>query len=356
MKRQTKIKIIMIIALLLIAAGCFMIYRELENKTIEYLVSFIDEDGNKLYEKNVEAGTKVEKIEPEEREGYVFIGWYDKEKLYDFMKPINQDITLVGKWEEKYEKRKTYMVSFYSDGKIYQSQEIVENETAYIPEEPQKEGYRFVGWYLDGASYKFDTPVTQDIKLEAKFEQNQILSEELTTTPGETIPESPNSDTPIPTAPNVPQEPPKEIEFIKENGIQANYDNIILRVEESTQLVVTITPANASVKDLHIYCEDEFVCSVDGNKKLVANHKGNTNLIIQTFHGLTKTIPVTVKSNYYGKIRDNKLFIFNSEEDRTAGEVTFKYIATNSTKTVLVTTEGYPIEGEIEVLSIDVKD
>jgi len=356
MKRQTKIRIIMIIALLLIAAGCFMIYRELENKPTEYLVSFIDEDGKKLYEKNVEEGTIIEKIEPEERVGYVFIGWYYEEKPYDFTKTINQDITLVGKWEEKYEKRKTYMVSFYSDERIYQSQEIVENETAHIPEEPPKEGYKFVGWYLEGTPYKFDTPVTQDIKLEAKFEQNQISSEEPSTTPEEGIPEDTNSDTLTPTAPSIPQEPPKEIEFIKETGIQANYNNITLRVEESTQLVVTITPANASVKDLHIYCEDEFVCSVDSSKKIVANHKGTTNLMIKTFHGLTKTIPVTVKSNYYGKIRDNKLFIFSSEEDRVEGEVTFKHTATNSTETVHVTTAGYPIEGEIEVLSIDVKD
>lgn len=34
---------------------------------------------------------------------------------------------------------------------------------------PTKAGYRFVGWYLDGAEYNFDAPVTGDITLTAKW-------------------------------------------------------------------------------------------------------------------------------------------------------------------------------------------
>ena len=48
---------------------------------------------------------------------------------------------------------------------------VPEGETAVVakPADPTREGYRFDGWYLNGAAYDFATPVTGDITLTAKW-------------------------------------------------------------------------------------------------------------------------------------------------------------------------------------------
>ena len=46
---------------------------------------------------------------------------------------------------------------------------VVDGEKAVMPENPVKEGYYFVGWYNGDVAYDFDTAVTSDIVLTAKF-------------------------------------------------------------------------------------------------------------------------------------------------------------------------------------------
>ena len=38
------------------------------------------------------------------------------------------------------------------------------------PDDPVKEGYNFVGWYINDEEYNFDSPVKKDTKIEAKYE------------------------------------------------------------------------------------------------------------------------------------------------------------------------------------------
>ena len=78
----------------------------------------------------------------------------------------------------------TYMVSFDSNGGSYvEPQSIVEGQKASEPTVPTKEGFEFKGWFLDGASYDFDTPVNGSITLvanwEAKANANKINSTEI---------------------------------------------------------------------------------------------------------------------------------------------------------------------------------
>lgn len=67
-------------------------------------------------------------------------------------------------------KSRTYTITFDTNGgtKI-SSQEVNNGETAIKPIDPEKEGYNFDGWYLNGEKYYFDTKVKKDIKLEAKW-------------------------------------------------------------------------------------------------------------------------------------------------------------------------------------------
>ena len=49
------------------------------------------------------------------------------------------------------------------------TQPVAENETAARPDDPTKEGHRFLGWYQDDTEFDFDTPITEDITLTARW-------------------------------------------------------------------------------------------------------------------------------------------------------------------------------------------
>ena len=67
----------------------------------------------------------------------------------------------------------TYTVTFDSDGgSAVASQTVISGEKAVEPKDPTKDGYTFGGWYSDAeltTSYDFDTVVTEDVDLYAKW-------------------------------------------------------------------------------------------------------------------------------------------------------------------------------------------
>jgi hypothetical protein len=46
------------------------------------------------------------------------------------------------------------------------------------PEDPEKRGYVFEGWFLNGEKYDFETPVTGDMVLEAKYSERTVYIDE----------------------------------------------------------------------------------------------------------------------------------------------------------------------------------
>ena len=75
--------------------------------------------------------------------------------------------------EEEIPVEKTYTVTFDSKGgSPVVSQTVKEGEKAVKPANPTRSGYTFKGWYLDGEKYDFDTPVTGNITLVAKWTED----------------------------------------------------------------------------------------------------------------------------------------------------------------------------------------
>ena len=67
----------------------------------------------------------------------------------------------------------TYTVTFDSNGGgSVASQPVKEGEKAVKPADPTRSGYTFKGWYLNGVKYDFDTPVTGNITLVAKWTED----------------------------------------------------------------------------------------------------------------------------------------------------------------------------------------
>lgn len=61
-----------------------------------------------------------------------------------------------------------YTVAYDIDGEVT-TVKVSEGEVATIPTDPEKAGYRFLGWYVDGEEYDFATPITEDITITAEF-------------------------------------------------------------------------------------------------------------------------------------------------------------------------------------------
>ena len=62
-----------------------------------------------------------------------------------------------------------YTVTFDSDGGSAVPEQNLRNTSAVKPSDPQKDGYNFVGWYLEDTLYTFDTIVIKSITLKAHW-------------------------------------------------------------------------------------------------------------------------------------------------------------------------------------------
>lgn len=102
----------------------------------EYNVMFCDHDGTVLKEENVKKGTKVTAPTDPIREGYTFTGWDN-----DFSN-IQNSIIINAKY-----KKNNYTVSFDTDGGTLIDPITQEYDTLFfLPNNPIKEGYVFIGW------------------------------------------------------------------------------------------------------------------------------------------------------------------------------------------------------------------
>ena len=149
--------------------------------TEEYTVTFNAYGGFPTPdEQHVKSGEKaVLPVEPTLK-GYTFAFWYlgeDEQNAtaYDFDTPVTENITLTAKWNIN-----KYTVTFNSYGgtPVPPAQEVEYGLTATKPADPTLKGYTFAFWYLgedeqNATAYDFDTPVTENITLTAKWNINK---------------------------------------------------------------------------------------------------------------------------------------------------------------------------------------
>ncbi|HBJ18973.1 MAG TPA: hypothetical protein DDY70_04455 [Clostridiales bacterium] len=168
MKKQRFLSLFLLLVLLVTALTALSACGEKE-----YTVTFVGEGITLPAQQTVkESACATEPAEPV-REGYTFLGWYVEgiDTPYDFDLPVVANLILTAKFE-KTAPAVTYIVTFTGDGVDVPAQTVAEGGKATVPPVPTKEGYTFLGWYLEGAETPFDfnTPVTGDITLTARFE------------------------------------------------------------------------------------------------------------------------------------------------------------------------------------------
>lgn len=137
------------------------------------------------------------------REGYIFEGWYsDKEftKKFSYEESvINSNMTVYAKWKAIENEKDIYKFTFNTNGGAFEDSSTnyvldvpsgtnidevealydEENDSSLFPENPHREGYIFIGWYIDLNSedeYYYDEmfedneQVRSDLTLYAKWE------------------------------------------------------------------------------------------------------------------------------------------------------------------------------------------
>ena len=141
---------------------------------IEYTLTFDTMGGSYIEPQIVLEGHRAKEVEVPTKVGHTFDGWYYDTSYTEGIRWYNvfyNDVTVYAKWTVN-----TYQVSFEdASGSNIPSQTIEYGSTVSEPDDPVWVGYGFGGWFTDSdctQAYDFETPVTQDVMLFAKWTIN----------------------------------------------------------------------------------------------------------------------------------------------------------------------------------------
>ncbi len=152
-----------------------------------------DKEASVLYEAPL-GGYDFTPYYPEglEKDAYVFDGWYRTAGCYEGseadlseMTMPASDLILYARWTPKSHRVRTYLSesALNTGGAAIGTWDTVPHGTAVEspPDDPAREGYRFVGWFYRGAdgaehAYDFSIPVTRDMELYAKWSSDTLVA------------------------------------------------------------------------------------------------------------------------------------------------------------------------------------
>ena len=109
----------------------------------------------------------IQRLEAQYDDNYDKTGWISTDNVIGTTQlPEKINISYID-YEETKEIVK-YTVTFDNDGTLSTSS-VKEGLVVSKPEDPVKDGYKFIGWYNGNEEYDFTKPVTEDITLTAKY-------------------------------------------------------------------------------------------------------------------------------------------------------------------------------------------
>ena len=137
-------------------------------------ITFDTQGGSSVPAQAVAIGGTASVPETPTRDGYVFSKWTTDvagEHEYDFVTTVSATITLYAQWTEA--KTVTFDVQ---GGSEIAAQQVQTGKLAVRPENPERVGYAFAGWYTSadtsGSEYDFTAAVNDDVTLYAKWTPN----------------------------------------------------------------------------------------------------------------------------------------------------------------------------------------
>lgn len=155
-------KFAFIFILFVMVSGC--------NETTSYTIIFDSNGGTNVESVIITNEEKLVLPEEPTKNGYIFNGWLLNGDRFNESLIIDKNLTLTADWKK--EQIKTYKVTFeYNNGTKKLEINIEENDKVSKPDNPTKSGYDFLGWYLNDEKYDFETLISSDINLVAKWKK-----------------------------------------------------------------------------------------------------------------------------------------------------------------------------------------
>ena len=135
-------------------------------------VTFDSAGGTEVPEQHVAHGGCATRPADPELDGFEFEGWLTEDgEEYDFSSKVTSDVALHASWSRGGEAVSAHTVTFDSaGGSAVDAQTVADGACAKDPGAPALAGFVFAGWATgDGESYDFDSKVTGDLVLYARW-------------------------------------------------------------------------------------------------------------------------------------------------------------------------------------------
>ncbi len=166
---------IMFAFMIVLVTGCENNEQEKQPEEVvkrTYNVTFDSAGGSEVVSQTITEGEIVTKPVTPTKEGYEFTSWTYNGERYNFSTPVTSDITLVAEWAKKEE---VWVVTLDTDdGSLTTKVNVKKGEKLAKPEDPERAGYTFVSWQLNGKDYDFNKIVEKDITLKAVWKERKL--------------------------------------------------------------------------------------------------------------------------------------------------------------------------------------
>lgn len=157
------------IAVIAIITTVAVISKNKKNAIDTCVIVFNTNGGTLIQNQQIKCNTIALKPNNPEKKGFEFENWFLDEKPYDFSNLVTKNIELVAKYNV-IEGNETIIVSFETfGGTSVDSIEVVKGTKLIEPKSPYFEGYEFKGWYFNDKLFDFDSVISDNILLEAKW-------------------------------------------------------------------------------------------------------------------------------------------------------------------------------------------
>ncbi len=157
-KYQLLLCFIVLIAIILVIV--FIMFQKKTYTVTFYVNDNVYQELNKVSDKST-----IELPDNPTKEGYTFDGWYINEKKFDANTKIESNMVL-----EAHFTINSYTVTFNLDNEEENvTKKVNYYEVVEEPSIPSKKGYTFDGWYVNDTKYDFNTKITEDMVIQAKW-------------------------------------------------------------------------------------------------------------------------------------------------------------------------------------------
>lgn len=222
------------------------------------VVSFDTDCDTVIPSQIININAKAIKPENPSLKGWDFVGWYNGDTEWNFGDSVTENMTLTAKWERNTSRAE---IKFDADGGTLApgTDNVGIDADTYIeePGEPTKDGYTFIGWYIQNkkwnfAGYKASESMTLKARWAKTYENG--ISVTFDTDGGSTFPDQTVAAGELATNPGEPERVGYDFIgwFFGSSGFNFNADTITSdMVNEDTQNV-TITAKWAKKNNIHI--------------------------------------------------------------------------------------------------------